>query len=121
MTAAMALRIHPLAASGNSWHVALRRRRTRRAIACRRMAARTAQGLRPTAVVPVRPPIAMSEAERRRRLERLAAYLVRTMRSCPAPGVAPFTMRDWILIGGIAAGPYLVVFAAAAIAGGSSR
>lgn len=71
--------------------------------------------------MPVRPSIAMSEVERRRRLDRLATYLVRTMRSCPAPGIAPFTTRDWLLIAGAAVGPYLVLFAAAALAGRSSH
>jgi hypothetical protein len=58
----------------------------------------------------------LTEAERRRRLDRVAAYLVRTMRACPAPGIAPFTTRDWLLIAGVVVLPYLLIFALTATA-----
>lgn len=58
----------------------------------------------------------LSDAERRRRLDRLAAYLVRTMKACPAPGIAPLTTRDWLLIASIVILPYLLVFGLVAIA-----
>lgn len=51
----------------------------------------------------------LTDAERRRRLERAARYLVRTMNSCPAPGISPLTTRDWLVIAMVVA-PYLLVF-----------
>jgi hypothetical protein len=60
--------------------------------------------------------VALTENERRRRIERVAAYLVRTMRACPAPGIAPFTTRDWLLIASVVLLPYMLVFGLAAIA-----
>jgi hypothetical protein len=68
------------------------------------------------------PPVAsrevapLTEPERRRRVDRVAAYLVRTMRACPAPGIAPLTTRDWLVIASAVLLPYLVVFAVAAAA-----
>lgn len=58
----------------------------------------------------------MTETERQRRIEKLTVYLVRTMRSCPAPGIAPFTTRDWLLMAAVVLLPYLLVFGLAAIA-----
>jgi hypothetical protein len=58
----------------------------------------------------------LSEAERQRRLDRLAAYLVRTMKACPAPGIAPLRTRDWPLIASVVILPYLLVFGLVAIA-----
>lgn len=58
----------------------------------------------------------MSDTERRRRVQQLADYLVRTIRSCPAPGIAPFTARDWLLISAAAVLPYVVVLGLVAIA-----
>ena len=85
------------------------RRRPHRPLARRR--------LLPRQVWPVpAPPPALSDLERRKRLDRVAAYLVRTMRACPAPGIAPLTTRDWLLIAGVVVLPYLLVFSLAAIA-----
>jgi hypothetical protein len=64
----------------------------------------------------VRPHPPLTEVERRRRVDRVAAYLVRTMRACPAPGIAPFTTRDWLLVAGVVVLPYLLVLALAATA-----
>jgi len=58
----------------------------------------------------------LDDLERQRRLDRLASYLVRTMRGCPAPGIAPLTTRDWLLIATATIGPYLLVFGLAIIA-----
>jgi hypothetical protein len=58
----------------------------------------------------------LTEVERGRRVDRVAAYLVWTMRACPAPGIAPFTTRDWLLVGGVVVLPYLLVFALATTA-----
>ena len=58
----------------------------------------------------------LSDAERQRRLDRLARYLVRTVNACPAPGIAPFTTRDWLLLATAAILPYLLVFGLASIA-----
>jgi len=58
----------------------------------------------------------LDDFERQRRLDRLASYLVRTMRACPAPGIAPLTTRDWLLIAAATIGPYLLVFGLAMIA-----
>jgi hypothetical protein len=52
----------------------------------------------------------LSEAEIERRLQRVEAYLVRTMRSCPAPGIAPFTVGELLLITGTVMLPALVIF-----------
>jgi hypothetical protein len=38
------------------------------------------------------------------------------MRACPAPGIAPLTTRDWLVISGAVLLPYLAVFALAAAA-----
>jgi hypothetical protein len=38
------------------------------------------------------------------------------MNACPAPGVAPLTTRDWLLIAGAVILPYLLVFGLASIA-----
>lgn len=51
------------------------------------------------------------------RLRRVVAHLVRTMRSCPAPGVAPLTLRDWLLLGSVVVVPYLLLVAAVALSG----
>jgi hypothetical protein len=67
-------------------------------------------------VATVRPRPPLTEVERRRRVDRVAAYLVRTMCACPAPGIAPFTTRDWLLVAGVVVLPYLLVFALAATA-----
>ncbi len=90
---------------------AVRHRAVRRALE-RRRGTTTARRLL------VRPAsgVALSANERQHRLERIEAYLVRTMRSCPAPGVAPFTMRDWLVILAFALGPYLLVYGLAALA-----
>jgi uncharacterized membrane protein YdbT with pleckstrin-like domain len=86
------------------------RHRPRRPFRRRRAVSQPATTVRPKTAV------ALTEAERQRRLEKLTAYLVRTMRSCPAPGVAPFTIRDWLLIAAVVVLPYLVVFGAEAMA-----
>jgi 8-oxo-dGTP pyrophosphatase MutT (NUDIX family) len=54
----------------------------------------------------------LTEGERRLRLRLVTRYLVRTMNSCPAPGIAPLRVRDWLLIAGAVATPYLIVLAA---------
>jgi hypothetical protein len=89
----------------------VRRRRVRRLLARRRRGT----PLEDTRARPT-PAIVLSEAERRRRLDQLAAYLVRTMRSCPAPGIAPLTTRDWLLMATVVLLPYLIVFGLAALA-----
>ncbi|HVA84879.1 MAG TPA: hypothetical protein VNF73_01035 [Candidatus Saccharimonadales bacterium] len=38
------------------------------------------------------------------------------MNACPAPGIAPFTTRDWLLLATAAILPYLLVFGLASIA-----
>jgi hypothetical protein len=38
------------------------------------------------------------------------------MRACPAPGIAPLTTRDWLLIASVVLIPYVFVFVLAAIA-----
>lgn len=92
------------------------RRRTAHRPALRRHAReRLAARQRPTVGLPATPTVPLSDAERRRRLDRLADYLVRTMRACPAPGVAPFTVRDWLLIGAIVGLPSLVVIGLASL------
>lgn len=58
----------------------------------------------------------LTDLERQRRVDRVADFLVRTMRACPAPGIAPLTTRDWLVIGGAVLLPYLLVFALAAAA-----
>ena len=67
-------------------------------------------------VAMVRPLPPFTELERGRRMDRVAAYLVRTMRACPAPGIAPFTTRDWLLVAGVVVLPYLLIFALTATA-----
>lgn len=47
----------------------------------------------------------LSEAERERRLAAAARALVRTIRGCPAPGVAPFRTRDWLALAAVVVGP----------------
>jgi len=37
------------------------------------------------------------------------------MKACPAPGVAPLTTRDWLLIAAVAIVPYLLMFGLASI------
>lgn len=49
-------------------------------------------------------------------MERVGAYLVRTMNSCPAPGIAPLRTRDWLLLGAVVVLPYLLVDGLAAVA-----
>ena len=51
------------------------------------------------------------------RLRQVARALVRTMRSCPAPGVAPLTWRDWLLLGGVVLVPYALLLAGVAVGG----
>jgi hypothetical protein len=82
------------------------RRRSNRPFAPRRD---HTSGTQRVATVRPRPPL--TEVERRRRVDRVAAYLVRTMRACPAPGIAPFTTRDWLLLGSAVVLPYVLVFA----------
>jgi len=100
---------HEAGSLGTPSVAALRRRRGRpfRRRRPRRLAPRTP---RP------RPLTLMSDAERRRRIDRIAAYLVRTMRACPAPGIAPLSTRDWLLIVGAAVLPYVIVYSLAAVA-----
>ncbi len=43
----------------------------------------------------------LSEAERERRLAAAARALVRTIRACPAPGVAPLRTRDWLALAAV--------------------
>jgi hypothetical protein len=93
----------------------IRGRRVQRAIARRRRATSsvgTGRRYLPTITVS-----SLSEAEKEQRLLRLAAYLVKTMRACPAPGIAPLTTGDWLLIASVATLPFLVVFVSAAVAG----
>jgi len=45
----------------------------------------------------------LSNAERERRLAKVADSLVRTMRSVPMPGVQPFSKRDRLAIFGVVA------------------
>lgn len=66
--------------------------------------------------VAVRAAPPLTDLERQRRVDRVAAFLVRTMRACPAPGIAPLTTRDWLVISGAVLLPYLAVFALAAAA-----
>lgn len=51
----------------------------------------------------------LSEAERERRLAAAARALVRTIRACPAPGVAPFRTRDWLALAAVVAVPAGIV------------
>jgi hypothetical protein len=87
------------------------RRRSHRPFAHRR---EHTSGTQRVALVRPLPPL--TEVERRRRMDRVTAYLIRTMRACPAPGIAPFTTRDWLLIAGAVVLPYLLVFALTATA-----
>ena len=57
------------------------------------------------------------DADRDRRLERVARHLVRTMNACPAPGIAPLRTRDWMLIGVAVVAPYALVAGLALLAG----
>jgi hypothetical protein len=72
--------------------------------------------LRPTPP-PAHRPLVLSDAERSRRLAVAARALVRTIRGCPAPGVPPLRARDWLAIGAVLLGPYLIVLAVLAVAG----
>ena len=63
-----------------------------------------------------RGPEILDDAERLRRRARLAAYLVRTMNACPAPGIAPLRTRDWLLILLLPLLPLLVLDAAGTVA-----
>lgn len=38
------------------------------------------------------------------------------MKACPAPGIAPLTTRDWLLILGVVLFPYLLLFGLATAA-----
>ena len=86
------------------------RRRSYRPFAPRRVGASTVQRVAASAAPP------LTDLERQRRVDRVAAFLVRTMRACPAPGIAPLTTRDWLVISGAVLLPYLAVFALAAAA-----
>jgi hypothetical protein len=90
----------------------VRRRRSHRPFARRRTLARTSSGT----IRPRVEKVPLTALQRRRRLDRVAAYLVRTMRACPAPGIAPLTTRDWLLISSVVLLPYLLIFGLAAIA-----
>lgn len=97
---------------------ARRQKRAHRPYLARRLAARSAR----FALTPDKPSLlsadsrALTDDERRRQVERVARVLVRTINSCPAPGIAPLRVRDWILIGAAVAIPYLLVFGLAALA-----
>lgn len=95
-----------------------RPRRAHRPYLARRLAARSARlgiaEVRPSQPSSPRP--VLTEQERSQRLQRVAHALVRTINSCPAPGVAPLSLRDWLLIGGAVLIPYLIVFGLAALA-----
>jgi hypothetical protein len=62
--------------------------------------------------------VPLDELERQRRLSRVAAYLVRTMRACPAPGIAPLTTRDWLLLGAAIGLPVLLWLGLASVSRG---
>ncbi len=87
---------------------ARRRRAVHRALRRRRVGLSTGPSVRVVRVA--RAATSLSDTEQKRRLDRLAKYLVRTIRACPAPGIAPFTARDWLLIGAAGFLPYLIVF-----------
>jgi hypothetical protein len=82
------------------------RGRSHRPFAHRRV---DASGTQPVATA--RPMPRLTELELLRRLDRPATYLARTMRACPAPGIASFTTRDWLLIASAVVLPYVLVFA----------
>ncbi len=84
---------------------ARRRRAVHRALRRRRVGLSTGPSVRVA-----RAATSLSDTEQKRRLDRLAKYLVLTIRACPAPGIAPFTARDWLLIGAAGFLPYLIVF-----------
>ena len=60
----------------------------------------------------------LSPAEQERRVRRVTAYLVRTIRTCPAPGVAPFTLGDWLMIGAILVPSFVLVYVLTSTSGG---
>ncbi len=49
-------------------------------------------------------------------MDRVVSYLVRTMNSCPAPGIAPLRTQDWLLLGAVVVLPYLLVDGLVAVA-----
>jgi hypothetical protein len=110
----------PLGAPGNGQPQRAKHGRAHRPYLAKRLAARGVRcetmpiDANRSAPMPIL--AALTDEERARRLQRVTRVLVRTMNSCPAPGVAPFRVRDWLLIWALVAGPYLFIFALAALA-----
>jgi hypothetical protein len=59
----------------------------------------------------------LADGERERRVAQAAALLVRTIRACPAPGVPPFRMQDWLVLGSVVVLPFLALLVLSAWAG----
>lgn len=81
----------------------------------RRLPRRPALEGRPTRAAAGAAPL--STAERDRRLAIATKALVRTIRACPAPGVAPLRLRDWLALGAVLVVPFLLGLTFVAAAG----